>query len=164
MQESNSKVQASRTQVQSSASSDDLFQDKSLRQVRDKALDHMKWGPLIGSISRLMMAIGGPIVGAGMYGLLGAATPALAAAAPMILAIGLATTILGIAVEYVGTRMYQSASLDQTEVSAQCNARHLVQELKASRMSMTFEQNTRSDGRTWQMATGRGDPEVQRAT
>ena len=39
--------------------SEDLFQDKTTRAARDKALDHMKWGPLIGSVARFMMAIGG---------------------------------------------------------------------------------------------------------
>ncbi|NBO19068.1 MAG: hypothetical protein EBV03_07580, partial [Proteobacteria bacterium] len=92
---------------------------------------------------------------------LGAATPALAAAAPVILGIGLLTTAIGIAVDYAGTRMWQSASLDQTEVSAQCNARHLVQELKASHVCMTFEQNSRSDGRSWVQATGREGQAIQ---
>lgn len=140
---------------------DDLYQDRSLRKARDKTLDHMKWGPLVGAVSKFLMAIGGPIVGAGMYGLLGAASPALAAVAPVILGIGLVTTALGIAVDYAGTRMWQSASLDQTEVSAQCNARHLVQELKASHVCMTFEQNQRADGRSWVQATGRDAGGIQ---
>ena len=141
--------------------SEDLFQDKTTRAARDKALDHMKWGPLIGSVARFMMAIGGPILGAGLFAMLGAGTPAMAASAPLIALAGAALTAVGISIEYAGTRAAQAAGLDQAELSAQCNARHLVQEMKSSHISMSFEQNQRADGRSWVQATGRDSQGLQ---
>lgn len=140
---------------------DDLFEDKQLRKARDKTLEHMKWGPMITGVSRFLMAIGAPILTAGVLALIGVGGATAGAAALPIAIAGACVTALGIATEYMGTRMWQSASLDQTEVSAQCNARHLVQELKSSHVSMTFEQNKRNDGRSWVQATGRGNGELQ---
>lgn len=145
--------------------SDDLFEDKTLRRARDRALGHMKWGPMMTAASRLMVMIGGPILTAGLLGVIGAAAGAASAlsmsvALPVALA-GVALTAAGIATEYIGSRYYQSGNLDQVEVGALSTARHLVQELKSSQVKMTFEQNTRSDGRTWVQATGRGTGELQ---
>jgi len=144
--------------------SDELVEDKKLLSIRNKAYEHMKVGPMYNSMARLMLMIGGPILTAGVMGLIGlggaAITPATIA---IVTAIGLALTVGGIAVDFMGTRSSQSGYLDQAEVGAQSTARHLVQELKASNLCMTFEQNARNDGRSWVQATGKEQGGMQQA-
>lgn len=141
---------------------DDVVEDKKTLAVRNKALEHMKKGPMYNSVARLMLMIGGPILTAGLMGLIGIGGAAIA---PLTIAIvttiGAALTVGGIIVDYAGTRSMQSGGLDQSEFNAQSTARHLVQELKASNMCTTFENNKRGDGRSWVQATGKGQGELQ---
>lgn len=133
--------------------------DKAMLKVHDKTLDRMKWGPIFNSASRLMLVIGGPLLTAGLMALVGVGAVAFTTAIALT-AVGAAVTVAGIGVDYIGTRHSQSGYMDQAEFGAQSTARHLVQELKASNMCMTFEQNARGDGRSWVQATGRTSNDI----
>ncbi len=141
--------------------SDDVFDDKAMRQARDKTLGKLALGPMYNSASRLMLMIGGPLLTAGLMGFLGVGGGAIALGTTLaVAAAGAALTVTGIAVDYMGTRAMQAGGMDAAEVGAQSTARHLVQELKASNLCMTFEQNSRADGRSWVQATGRSNAEL----
>lgn len=138
------------------AATDDLYTDKELAKARDKTMDHLKAGPKLHAVSRFILMIGGPILTAGVMGLIGFGTAGTGLVAGAILA-GAALTGIGIAIEYNGIRNNQSGHMDQVEVGAKSTARHLVEELKSQNMCQTFEQNARKDGKSWVQATGRGD-------
>ena len=140
----------------------DVVEDKKTLAVRNKALDHMKAGPMYNSVARLMLMIGGPLLTAGLMGMITAGAGVAVTTIAVITAVGAALTVGGIVVDYVGTRSSQSGGLDQSEFNAQSTARHLVQELKANNMFMpTFENNKRGDGRSWVQATGKGQGDLQ---
>ena len=138
---------------------DDLYTDKELKSSRDRAMEHMRHGPRLQAISRFILMIGGPILTAGVIGLIGIGGAAAAGGGIAIAAtiIGAALTAIGMYTDYNSSRHYQSGYLDQVEVGAKSTARHLVQELKAQNISMNFEQNQRQDGMSWVQATSRGD-------
>lgn len=133
----------------------DICDDEQVKAARAQTMEKMKWGPMIGSVSRAAAMIGGPLFGTGLMGILvlSKADPTLFMPLAIAATIGAALSLGAIALDYVGTRWSQSAGLDQTEVGAKSTARHLVQELKSNNMcflkTQECEAPARADGKSW---------------
>jgi hypothetical protein len=145
-------------------SSDELCEDESVRKARQLTFNRMKVGPMLNSISKFIGMFGGSMFGAGLIGLIGfGGGSGLATTALAITVVGGVLQTLGIVMDYVATRVWQSTGIDQTEIGALSTAKHLVAELKANSLCLTQERHSscRKDGKSWAEAVS-SSPEEQR--
>ncbi len=135
--------------------SDEIIHDKFALETKHKVMDKMKLNALLGSIAESSKFMAGPLVGIGLGGVMASA----AFAVPVLIAAAVFLTV-GVVAGYASARIWQSGQFDNFELNAQSTARHLVQELKTSRMMISNEhgQNARSDGKKWVQVVSR-DPQ-----
>lgn len=146
---------------------DEIFKDKNVLEVKNKMMGKLKLNAMLGSVSRVATFIGGPLLAGGLGVGLGSVLSAMANGATLLGAItGLALPVVGtlvagavfvgvaVAADYAATRIWQSSQFDNFEMNAESTARHLVKELKVNSMCLTqeHEQNQRADGKSWVQA------------
>jgi hypothetical protein len=137
----------------------EIIHDKVALENKHEIMEKLKWNALLGSISETCKFAAGPVFGLGLAFAVGANPAAgMAVAVPLLLGAAALLTIAVVA-GYASTRIWQSGQFDNFELNAESTARHLVQELKTSHVSVTQEhgQNTRADGRKWVQVVNRGD-------
>lgn len=136
--------------------SDEIIHDKSAIQMKHKVMEKMKWNALLTSVAETCKFVAGPLAGIGIGGLMASSAFAI----PVLLVAATLLTV-GVASGYASARIWQSGQFDNFELNAESTARHLVQELKTSRMVISEEhaQNTRADGKKWVQVVSK-DPQA----
>jgi|GEM_PF-3760064 len=166
---------ATQVDTSSETKSEEIFKDQKVLDVKQKMMGKLKWSAMLGSVSRVATFIGGPLLAGGLGIGLGSVLTAISAGATLGAAItGLALPVLGtlvagaffvgvaVAADFAATRIWQSSQFDNFEMNAESTARHMVQEMKTSHITMVeHEQNQRADGKTWVQAVRRTDQPLQ---
>lgn len=146
-------------QIPNPAADPELFADKKILDDKRRVMNHMKWSALLGSIADSCKYVAGPLFGVGIGAALAASAITPLAIGLLVAAMGFLT--VGVTSGFAATRIGQSGQFDNLELNAQSTARHLVQELKAEKMCMTYEQNCRADGKKWVQVTSRDQGGLQ---
>lgn len=135
--------------------SDEIIHDKHALEMKRQIMGKMKWNALLSSVAESCKFVAGPLFGCGVGAAL--AVGGLTLLPITLLAVATGFLIAGVASGYASSRIWQSGQFDNFEINAESTARHLVQELKSSRILHHEEhtQNVRADGKKWAQVVGR---------
>lgn len=145
-------------------STNPLIQDQQVLAAKKDSMGKLKWNAMLNSISQVSAFIGGPLLAGSLPFAIKSVFETVATGATLGAAItGLSLPIIGtmavaamfivtsVASSYIASRIWQSKTFDNYEISAQSTARHIVQEIEAHNKCVAEKQEpTRADGKTWQ--------------